>query len=160
MIARHESPDYRSPEDRLTETAAGGEAARLHNSAANCSTTRPSNIDSASGIAPGSHSADHRPVEPSGSRSTATRTEIALAGLVVVGIAVLLGRISLLDYGAVIAPTLAGVLVFGLFVARSRVTAGKTRSLLAIVGGGLLVVALLFLAALAVLLIALSNRGV
>jgi len=83
-----------------------------------------------------------------------------LAGLVVVGIAVLLGRISLLDYGAVIAPILAVVLVFGLFVARSSVTAEKTRSLLAIVGGGLLVVGLLFLAALAVLLIALNNRGV
>ena len=77
----------------------------------------------------------------------------------VVGVSLALVRVSLLNNGAIIAPALAGVLLLGVFGVRTMVPAGRARSLLTLVGGGLLVVGLLFLAALVALLIALSNRG-
>jgi hypothetical protein len=68
-------------------------------------------------------------------------------------------RISLLNNGAVIALVLAGVLVLGLFGARTRVSAETATSMLTLVDSGLLLAGLLFVATLVVLLIALSNKG-
>ena len=86
-------------------------------------------------------------------------TDAAIAGVVVVGLTLLLARISLLNYGAWIAPACAGLIVLGVFVARTQFPAGRTKTLLTWIGGGLLVVALLFVAVLVLLLVALSNRG-
>jgi hypothetical protein len=93
-------------------------------------------------------------------RSRPTRIEVVLAAVVVVGVGLGLARVSLLNYGAIIAPALAGVLVLGVFGVRAIGPAGRARSMLTLVGGGLVLVGLLFLGAFALLWTALMNRGV
>ena|SRR6266496_3888697 len=100
---------------------------------------------------------DRKP--PAGSPSGSTFLNVAVASIVVGGLALLLARMSVLDYGAVIAPAVAGLLVIMVFVVRARFPAGWERSLLTLIGGGLLFVGLVFLGVLVFLLIALSNRG-
>ena len=69
-------------------------------------------------------------------------------------------RVSLINYGAIIAPVLASVLILGVFRVRALVPVGRAQSMLTLVGGGLLLVGLLFLAALVLLMVALGNRGI
>jgi hypothetical protein len=89
----------------------------------------------------------------------ATWTEIVIAGLAVLGVALALVRISLENNGVIIAPLLAGAVLVAVFGARSRVSSPLARSVLTLIGRGVVVVGLVFMAALAALLIALSNRG-
>lgn len=70
-----------------------------------------------------------------------------------------MARVSLVNYGAIVAPALAGVLVLGVFGVRAIVPAGRARSMLTLVGGGLLLVGLLYLGAFALLWIAVTNQG-
>ena len=85
--------------------------------------------------------------------------EFGLGSLVVVGVALALVRVSLLDDGAVMAPALAAVLLLGVLGVRAIVPAGRARSILTVVAGGMLLVALLFLIAFGLLWIAINDRG-
>ncbi|HEY7968725.1 MAG TPA: hypothetical protein VID95_01945 [Candidatus Limnocylindrales bacterium] len=82
-----------------------------------------------------------------------------LAGLMTLAIAVALVKVSLLNSGALLAPGLAVLLLAAVVVAQRALGPGRGRSILSALAVGLLGLVALFALALALLLIADSNRG-
>ena len=112
-------------------------------------------------IAPDRRSAHHRRdgSPPAGKAIETGWIEVALGSLVVVGVGLALVCVSLLNYGAVMAPVLAGVILLGVLGVRAIVPAGRARSFLTVVAGGMLLVALLSLISFVLVWIAVNNRG-
>jgi hypothetical protein len=112
------------------------------------------------GMGDGFGKSHHRPMtREQGASRRATWSEAVIAGLAVLGVAIALVRVSVENNGAIIAPFLAGAVFVAVFAARSRVSSPTGRSVLALIARGLVVVGLVLVAALAALLLALSNRG-
>jgi hypothetical protein len=82
-----------------------------------------------------------------------------LAALITVGLAAVLVRVSQLNFGAVLAPGLAVILLVAVLAVRRAIGPGQARSVLSLVAVGVLGLALLSSLVLVVLLVGLNSRG-
>jgi hypothetical protein len=82
-----------------------------------------------------------------------------LAAFITFGLAAVLVRVSQLNFGAVLAPGLAVILLVAVLAVRRALGPGQARSVLSLVAVGVLGLALLSSLVLVVLLIGLSHRG-
>jgi hypothetical protein len=82
-----------------------------------------------------------------------------LAGVITLGLAAGLVRVSFLNDGALLAPGFAGLLLIAVLLARKTLEPGQGRSILSALAVGLGGLVILFTLGLLLLLIALNHRG-